>query len=103
MTDAKFTEPSLAMNALDDIPAPDQNASEIVALVKDSGSVTGYQLSNGSCVSKEEGVEIAKNGGIRGVGIAHRNGKEYLKSLPDGTENNNLSHLPTISNDEVKD
>lgn len=88
---------ALAMNALDSIPDPNANAKDIVALVKESGRVTGYQLSDGSTVSKEEGVELAKSGGIQGVGIAHRDGKEYLKSIPDGTESNNLSQLPSVS------
>ena len=84
--------------ALDMIPEAKENAPEIVALVKHSGTVTGYQLSNGDIVSKQTGVEMAKAGGIKGVGIAHRNQTEYLKSLPDDTENNNLSHLPTLTN-----
>lgn len=88
---------SLAMNALDDIPHPKENAKSITGLVKESGRVTGYQLSDGKIVAKEEGVSLAKNGDIKGVGIAHRDGNEYLKSLPDGTEDNNLSHLPTVS------
>ena len=48
-------------------------------------------------VSKEDGVAMAKAGEIQGVGIAHRKDSEYLKSLPDGTENNNLGNLPSIS------
>ena len=88
---------ALAINTLDSIPTPKADANSIVALVKESGKVTGYQLSNGSIVSKEQGVELAKAGEIDGVGIAHRNGKEYLKSIPDGTENNNLSQLPSVS------
>lgn len=88
---------ALAMNALDSIPNPNANAKSIVALVKESGRVTGYQLSDGNTVSKEEGVELAKSGEIQGVGIAHRDGKEYLKSIPDGTESNNLSQLPSVS------
>lgn len=88
---------SLPMSALDNIPQAKSNASEITGLVKESGKVTGYQLSSGNIVSKDEGVAMAKAGDIKGVGIAHRNGKEYLKSLPDQTEDNNLSHLPTVS------
>ncbi|MBO5485094.1 MAG: DUF3892 domain-containing protein [Lachnospiraceae bacterium] len=88
---------ALAMSALDDIPTPSSNAKNIVALLKEHGTVSGYQLSDGRTVSKEEGVALARNGEIAGVGIAHRKGTEYLKSLPDGTEDNNLSHLPTIS------
>ena len=46
---------------------------------------------------KNESIQLAKQGGIQGVGIATRNGSEYLKSLPDGEENNNLGNLPSIS------
>lgn len=88
---------ALARNTLDDIPQPKSNAKEIVGLIKSSGRVRGYQLSDGSMVSKEEGVQMAKAGDIRGVGIAHRKDSEYLKSLPDGTENNNLGNLPSVS------
>lgn len=87
----------LAYAALDDIPSPKSDAKEIVGLVKKSGRITGYQLSDGSTVSKEEGVAMAKSGDIRGVGIAHRKDSEYLKSLPDDTESNNLGNLPSIS------
>lgn len=34
---------------------------------------------------------------IAGVGIAHRGDTEYLKSIPDGGENNNLDNLPSVS------
>lgn len=96
MNDKDLTA-SLAMNTLDDIPKPGNNAKDIVGLVKSSGKVTGYQLSDGSTVSKEEGVAMAKSGEINGVGIAHRGDNEYLKSIPDGTERNNLTNLPSVS------
>lgn len=86
--------------ALDDVPNPKSDAKEIVGLVKSSGKISGYQLSDGSIVSKEDGVSMAKNGDIKGVGIAHRKDSEYLKSLPDGTEGNNLSNLPSITKSE---
>jgi len=94
--DSQLTQ-TLAMNTLDDIPNPSSNAKDIIGLVKHSGKINGYQLSDGSVVSKEEGVSMAKNGEINGVGIAHRGDSEYLKSLPDGSENNNLGNLPSIS------
>ena len=72
-----------------------------VGLVKSSGRVTGYQLSDGNTVSKEHGVDMAKNGEIKGVGIAHRKDSEYLKSLPDGDEGNNLGNLPSVSQGRV--
>lgn len=96
-TDKNELGSELARNALDEIPTPKANAKEIVALVKRSGKITGYQLSDGSTVSKEEGVAMAKAGEIQGVGVAHRKDTEYLKALPDGTEGNNLGNLPSIS------
>ena len=42
---------------------------------------------------------MAKQGQIAGVGIAHRCDTEYLKSIPDGSENNNLGNLPSVSPD----
>ena len=40
---------------------------------------------------------MAKSDDIQGVGVAHRKDSEYLKALPDGTENNNLGNLPSVS------
>lgn len=88
---------SLPMNTLQEIPTPGANAQSIVALVKESGKVTGYQLSDGRTVSREEGVNLARQGGIQGVGVAVNKGTEYLKSLPDGSENNNLGNLPSVT------
>ena len=95
-TDKKEAGAKLAYAALDEVPTPKSDAKEIVGLVKSGGRISGYQLSDGSTVSKEEGVAMAKAGEIRGVGVAHRKDTEYLKSLPDGAENNNLSSLPTV-------
>ena len=87
--------------ALDEVPNPKSDAKEIVGLVKSGGRISGYQLSDGSTVSKEEGVSMAKAGEIKGVGVAHRKDSEYLKSLPDGTDGNNLGNLPSISESEL--
>lgn len=95
--DKKDMGAQLAYAALDEVPEPKSDAKEIVGLVKSSGRITGYQLSDGSTVSKEEGVSMAKAGEIQGVGVAHRKDSEYLKSLPDGSEDNNLGNLPSIS------
>lgn len=88
---------SLAKNTLDEIPRPKSDAKEIVGLIRHSGKIDGYRLSDNSTVSKAEGVQMAKNGDIKGVGVAHRGDTEYLKSIPDGSENNNLGSLPTVS------
>ena len=87
---------ALPKAALDDIPTPKENALSITGLVKDKGRISGYQLSDDRIVSREEGIHMAKSGMIRGVGIAHNGDTEYLKSLPDDTEDNNLSSLPTV-------
>lgn len=87
----------LAKQALDQIPQANADAKHIVGLVKEGGRITGYQLSDETFVSKLEAVSMAKQGQIAGVGIAHRGDTEYLKSIPDGTENNNLGSLPSVS------
>ncbi len=87
---------NLPMNAIKEIPTPNADAKQIIALVKSGGRVSGYKLSDGTMLSKEEGVSLAKSGGISGVGISSRNGSEYLKSLPDANEGNNLSSLPSV-------
>jgi len=90
-------EHSLVKNTLDQIPKANTNAMRIVGLVKEGGRVTGYQLSDNSIVEKRQAVDMAKQGQIAGVGIAHRGDTEYLKSIPDGSENNNLGNLPSVS------
>lgn len=87
----------LVKNTLDNIPTPNSDAKNIVGLVRESGRVTGYKLSDNSFVSKQDAVNLAKNGGIRGVGVAHRGDTEYLKAIPNGNENDNLSNLPSFS------
>ncbi len=88
---------NLVKQTLDQIPLADSNARRIVGLVKEGGKITGYQLSDKSIVSKPEAVSMAKQGQIAGVGIAHRGDTEYLKSIPDGSENNNFGNLPSVS------
>lgn len=92
----------LPLMAMKEVPDPKPDAREITALIKDEGRVTGYQLSDGRVLDKPVAVNLAREGGIRGVGVASRNGNEYLKSLPDGSEANNLGNLPAITT-EVKD
>lgn len=89
-------EHNLVKNTLDQIPLANKNAKRIVGLVKESGRITGYQLSDNSIVEKQQAVDMAKQGQIAGVGIAHRGDTEYLKSIPDGSENNNLGNLPSV-------
>jgi len=87
----------LVKQTLDQIPKPNNNARRIVGLVKQGGKITGYQLSDQSIVTKPQGVAMAKQGQIAGVGIAHRGDTEYLKAIPNGDENDNLGNLPSVS------
>lgn len=93
----KIEEYSRVKNTLDQIPQAGPNAKRIVGLVKEGGRITGYKLSDETFVSKPEAVSMAKQGQIAGVGIAHRGETEYLKSIPNGSENDNLGNLPSVS------
>ena len=88
---------NLVKNTLDQILQANTNAKRIVGLVRKGGRITGYQLSDNFIVEKQQAVDMAKRGLIAGVGIAHRGDTEYLKSIPDGSENNNLGSLPSVS------
>ena len=70
-------------------------SNKIVETIKNSsGEIMQYVLENGQTVEKAQGVEMAKNGQIDGVIIAHsRKGEEYLRTKPDETEGNNLSSM----------
>lgn len=87
----------LIKNTLDQIPQAISDAKRIVGLVKESGRVTGYKLSDNTFVAKSDAVEMAKQGKISGVGIAHRGDTQYLKAIPNDNENDNLGNLPSFS------
>ena len=76
-------------------PVPNKDAKTIMKLIRTNGKISGYQLSDGTVLSKADGVALAKQGGIRGVAIASRNGSEYLLSKPDVKDSNNLGDLPS--------
>lgn len=88
---------NLVKNTLDQIPQADSKAKRIVGLVKEGGRITGYRLSDNTIVEKQQAVNMAKQGQIADVGIAHRGDTEYLKSIPNGNENDNLGNLPSVS------
>jgi hypothetical protein len=88
---------SLPMRAMREVPQAKAGAQKITGLVKERGRVSGYQLSNGNILNKQDAINLARGGGIQGVGISSRKGAEYLKSLPDDSGTNNLNALPTVS------
>ncbi|SHI97507.1 Protein of unknown function [Clostridium cavendishii DSM 21758] len=87
----------LPKNINKEVIEPNSNAKTISKLIKESGAVVGYELSNGEQISKDEAISQTRRGEIAGVAIATRKGEEYLRSLPDDNENNNLSSLPTAN------
>lgn len=76
-------------------PVANKDAKQIKSLIRKNGKVSGYELEDGTILNKRDGVALAKQGGIKGVAIASRNGSEYLRSYPDDSENNNLGDLPS--------
>lgn len=82
-------------NEVNPVASPD--AQSIARLIKSGGKVTGYELSNGNQITREEGVQMAKAGQIKGVAVAVNQGTEYLRSFADGSESNNLDTLPSIT------
>ncbi|MGL4345717.1 MAG: DUF3892 domain-containing protein [Cellulosilyticaceae bacterium] len=89
---------TLANNANMVVSEGGQGARSITKLIKESQDVVGYELSDGSHVSVSQAVEMAKANQLEHVGVSvSKTGEPYLRSLPDGDESNNLSHLPSIT------
>lgn len=74
------------------------SANTIVAVGKDSDNeIVSYKLDNGEILSRDQAISMAKEGGLKGVSVAKsRKGEQYLRSLPDDDESNNLKNLPNI-------
>ncbi len=61
------------------------------------GDITDVMLENGNVYSINEAITMAKDGLIEGVNVSRaKNGREYLRSDPNGTANDNLDNLPTL-------
>ena len=84
----------LVKQTLDQIPQANANAKRIVGLVKEGGRITGYQLSDNTVVEKQQAVNMAKQGQIAGVGIAHRGDTEYLNPSPTAAKTTTLATFP---------
>lgn len=72
--------------------------SKIVKVKKNSqGDITDVMTENGNVYSIDEAVMMAKDGALEGVNVGRaKNGREYLRSNPNGNENDNLDNLPTF-------
>jgi hypothetical protein len=60
-------------------------------------NITDVMLDNGNVYSIGEAIIMAKDGLIEGVNVGRsKDGREFLRSDPNGTENDNLDNLPTF-------
>jgi len=74
------------------------NAKQITKFIKQDNQVTGYVLSTGEKVTIQEAVQLAKEGMLQHVGVStSKDGSEYIRSLPDDDESNNLNNLPGVT------
>lgn len=72
------------------------DAKSITKLLKQSGDVVGYELSDGSRVSQEQAIQMAMNNQLQHVGVStSKAGTPFIRSLADGDESNNLGNLPS--------
>ncbi|HHW67665.1 MAG: hypothetical protein PWP07_430 [Epulopiscium sp.] len=73
-----------------------EEKSKIVKVKKNSeGDITDVMLDNGSVHAIDEAITMAKNDLIDGVNVGKaKNGREYLRSNPNGEESDNLDNLP---------
>lgn len=77
-----------------------ENAEQITKLIKSGGEVVGYELESGIHVSVQQAIDMAKHNQLKHVGVStSKDGSEYIRSLADGDESNNLGNLPSITAD----
>lgn len=75
-------------------------AQAISKLIKSGGEVVGYELQSGVHVSVQQAIDMAKHNQLQHVGVSvSKDGSEYIRSLADGDESNNLGNLPSITAD----
>lgn len=72
--------------------------SRVIKVKKNpEGDITDVMLENGNVYSIDEAVMMAKDDLIEGVNVGKaKNGREYLRSNPNGAENDNLDNKPTF-------
>lgn len=72
--------------------------NKIIKVKKNSdGDITDVMLENGEVHSVTEAISMAKNEMIDGVNVGKaKNGREFIRSNPNGKENDNLDELPNF-------
>ncbi|MFZ5643553.1 MAG: DUF3892 domain-containing protein [Bacillota bacterium] len=60
------------------------------------GDITDVMI-NGNVYNINEAITMARDGLIEGVTVARaKGGREYIRSNPDGTKENNLDNIPAF-------
>ena len=74
------------------------NDMKISKVKKNSdGDIIEIMLEDGTVHPIEQAVAMAKENKIAGVNVGKaKNGREYLRSNPNGNENDNLDKIPTF-------
>lgn len=72
--------------------------SKVIKVKKNpQGDITDVMLENENVYSIDEAIMMAKDGLIEGVNVGKaKNGREYLRSNPNGDEGDNLENRPTF-------
>lgn len=75
------------------------DTTKIVKVKKNNdGDITDVILQNGNIFSINEAIMMAKDNKIEGVNVGKaKNGREFLRSDPNDTEDDNLDNLPSFS------
>jgi len=75
-----------------------ETASIVKVRKNKDGDITDVMLNNGNIYSINEAIMMARDGLIEGVNLGRaKNGREFLRSDPNGTEKDNLDNLPTFN------
>lgn len=72
--------------------------NKVVKVKKNSdGDITDVMLDNGAVHSVTEAISMTKDEMIDGVNVGKaKNGREFIRSNPNGKENDNLDNLQTF-------
>lgn len=59
------------------------------------GTIQEVMFDDGNVMDKDAAIQLADQGSIEGVEVRpSKSGSRYLRSIPDGTTENNLDNLP---------
>ncbi|MCM1991682.1 DUF3892 domain-containing protein [Oceanirhabdus seepicola] len=61
------------------------------------GDITAVKLDNNQEVNIQEAISMTEEGKIEGVNVSYaKNGRSYLRSNPNGVQQDNLDQMPTF-------